>query len=134
MEDLLILLHIPFPVYEPCESKCFQVGCWVGGWLIFTANMEILGVFYELLLACITSRSSVTNTQVIFFMWLSVSSSINNSSIFHNFGYFETAEVSFTSNVSANPKHLFFSFIHQNYKMYMCKYYTVCIGNQILQY
>jgi len=26
MEVLLILLHVPYPVYEPSKSKCFQVG------------------------------------------------------------------------------------------------------------
>ena len=49
--------------------------------------------------------------------------------ILHNFGYLEIAEVSFISNVSANTKHFFFSFIYQNYKMYMWEYYTACMGN-----
>jgi len=71
VEVLLILLHIPFPVYEPSESKCFQVGCWVGGWLIVAANMEIfesvLGVTTNTYHFTISPRSSVTNTRVIFF-------------------------------------------------------------------
>jgi len=126
MEVLLILLHIPFPVYEPSESKCFQVGCW----LILAAYMEIFGstlwVTTNMCHFTISPRSSVTNTQVIFFTRLSLSSSINNNSIFHNFGYFETAEISFTSNVSANTYSLLFTKINN---MYMCKYYTACMGN-----
>lgn len=86
----------------------------VVGWrfVILTANMEtfgrILWITTNVYHFTISPRSSVTNIKVIFFM---------------------SVIPLFLHNVSANTKHFLFSFIYQNYKMYMCKYYTACTVN-----